>query len=593
MIKKLLFILCVVLMFSASACKSQPTWQEQYDLGIRYLSEGNYEEAIIAFTAAIEIDPQQALAYIGRADAYKYSGKEEWDFSKAEEDYQIAIELDETIVDAWIGLADLYFKNFNDIQRAVNTLEAYLEIDNSNMEVRYSLADLYIESGDSRRAVEVMEGCLEEDNSNVDTWIKLINIYINLKDFDRAEEILNSAIEAVGDNEKLNELYELIQSEKELISQSTPSTIIFDMESVENTEHTDATNYFNYSMVATVIAYDDEGQELWKYVSPQMRPLEKGMSEYGEIGRSDNAYYMLLGKAEKAGSDSYSYYESYEQIVALDLFTGELLWETGNFYTDIPVMAYDDYNCYFSGYAFDFLAVSKYNGQILSLIDRFDEDYSGHKSIELIDNKAEVTLISGPNDYIQYPPEEGYKFSIDLDTYDVTPLFDNYAGPLVEGSWDPLPVDPSSFEVSKVFGEWEISPIHSVIYNGFNTDNVGSRYYSGAGAYTDERQKYYNVLINNTGEDLINCGNINVDLSYDRNKFTYRDDNIFRGKYELNGNVITASAENEETGEKRTFKYTVMVAKDGTLYLLEEMNGYDIIWKSPSYLYNIGLRGIN
>ena len=145
-------------MFSASACKSQPTWQEQYDLGIRYLSEGNYEEAIIAFTAAIEIDPQQALAYIGRADAYKYSGKEEWDFSKAEEDYQIAIELDETIVDAWIGLADLYFKNFNDIQRAVNTLEAYLEIDNSNMEVRYSLADLYIESGDSRRAVEVMEG---------------------------------------------------------------------------------------------------------------------------------------------------------------------------------------------------------------------------------------------------------------------------------------------------------------------------------------------------------------------------------------------------------------------------------------------------
>lgn len=30
------------------------TWQEQYDLGLRYLSEGNYEEAIIAFTAAIE-----------------------------------------------------------------------------------------------------------------------------------------------------------------------------------------------------------------------------------------------------------------------------------------------------------------------------------------------------------------------------------------------------------------------------------------------------------------------------------------------------------------------------------------------------------
>lgn len=47
-----------------------PIWQEQYDLGIRYLSEGNYEEAIIAFTAAIEIDPKRAEAYVGRGNAY-------------------------------------------------------------------------------------------------------------------------------------------------------------------------------------------------------------------------------------------------------------------------------------------------------------------------------------------------------------------------------------------------------------------------------------------------------------------------------------------------------------------------------------------
>lgn len=46
------------------------SWQEQYDLGVRYLSEGNYEEAIIAFAAAIEIDPKQVNSYIGCADAY-------------------------------------------------------------------------------------------------------------------------------------------------------------------------------------------------------------------------------------------------------------------------------------------------------------------------------------------------------------------------------------------------------------------------------------------------------------------------------------------------------------------------------------------
>ena len=47
-----------------------PTWQEQYDLGVRYLSEGNYKEAIIAFEAAIKIDPKRVDAYVGLAEAY-------------------------------------------------------------------------------------------------------------------------------------------------------------------------------------------------------------------------------------------------------------------------------------------------------------------------------------------------------------------------------------------------------------------------------------------------------------------------------------------------------------------------------------------
>ena len=45
-----------------TACIHTPTWQEQYDRGVRYLEDGNYEEAIIAFTAAIEIDPKRAEA---------------------------------------------------------------------------------------------------------------------------------------------------------------------------------------------------------------------------------------------------------------------------------------------------------------------------------------------------------------------------------------------------------------------------------------------------------------------------------------------------------------------------------------------------
>lgn len=65
-------LLCIGILLPMMACskKETMTWQEQYDLGVRYLSEGNYKEAIIAFEAAIKIDPQQADGYARLAEAY-------------------------------------------------------------------------------------------------------------------------------------------------------------------------------------------------------------------------------------------------------------------------------------------------------------------------------------------------------------------------------------------------------------------------------------------------------------------------------------------------------------------------------------------
>ena len=64
-------LVILTLMPILCACKSTAArWQEQYDLGMRYLSDGEYEEAIIAFNAAIEIDPAQADAYLSLANAY-------------------------------------------------------------------------------------------------------------------------------------------------------------------------------------------------------------------------------------------------------------------------------------------------------------------------------------------------------------------------------------------------------------------------------------------------------------------------------------------------------------------------------------------
>ena len=74
-------LLALVLLLALCACGKKDTgaagvgsWQDQYDLGVRYLSDGNYEEAIIAFTAAIKIDSKRPEAYLGLADAYTGAG---------------------------------------------------------------------------------------------------------------------------------------------------------------------------------------------------------------------------------------------------------------------------------------------------------------------------------------------------------------------------------------------------------------------------------------------------------------------------------------------------------------------------------------
>ena len=132
--KRLLYIwLILYLAFLLPACTAgqpeateepsqAPTWQEQYDLGVRYLSDGDYEGAVLAFSAAIEIAPKRAPAYVGRGDAYVKSGETETNLAAAKADYEKAIELDETGAEAYLGLADVYVRQ-GDYEKAIEILE--------------------------------------------------------------------------------------------------------------------------------------------------------------------------------------------------------------------------------------------------------------------------------------------------------------------------------------------------------------------------------------------------------------------------------------------------------------------------------------
>ena len=99
-------LLLIAALFTACASKAARA-QEKIELGQKYLTELNYTEAVASFTEAIELDPENIPAYMGRAEAY--IGLKQYDDAKA--DYTTAIEKTEeqpyTQAEAYIGRAEV------------------------------------------------------------------------------------------------------------------------------------------------------------------------------------------------------------------------------------------------------------------------------------------------------------------------------------------------------------------------------------------------------------------------------------------------------------------------------------------------------
>lgn len=179
MLSWILLVFCVLL----SACGQHPApvagiWQDQYNLGVRYLSEGNYEEAIIAFSAAIEIDPKRAPAYVGRGDAHSgvallavegiegLSDEAVMSYQSAAADYLAAIDLDGTKAEVYRKAAEVYVA-LGDIDAALDILSRGIEATGDQ-----SLQDYLDELSKEREPIYLLiqQSAYEPDGTLVGTY---------------------------------------------------------------------------------------------------------------------------------------------------------------------------------------------------------------------------------------------------------------------------------------------------------------------------------------------------------------------------------------------------------------------------------------
>ena len=154
--KKIMKIAIVFLLLFTACGKADLTWEEHYDLGMRYLTEGNYEKAILSFTAAIEIDAKRIEAYIGRGDAYFAFEELEDHYASAIADYEAVLGLDEQYVDAYMKLADIYIV-LDETEKVITNFEKVLELDEQNVDTYLKLAEIYFEMGDEESAIDILK----------------------------------------------------------------------------------------------------------------------------------------------------------------------------------------------------------------------------------------------------------------------------------------------------------------------------------------------------------------------------------------------------------------------------------------------------
>ena len=150
----MIFLLAAVLL---SGCGKSVEQQiaEQLELGNKYLTESDYEQAIVAFNKVIELDPKQADAYIGLTQVYVETS----DFEKAVQILEngkayLEDSYDERLKEVYKEQAN----SFSDDLEQINTFMTELaEQEYSNETFYLEMADIYRE----REMLNAEECCLQ------------------------------------------------------------------------------------------------------------------------------------------------------------------------------------------------------------------------------------------------------------------------------------------------------------------------------------------------------------------------------------------------------------------------------------------------
>lgn len=142
------------------------------DQGLRFLRQGQYQDAVFEFQQALLLDAEMAEAHKNLGRVWAQLG----DLVKAEEELRLAVSLGKDDAEPYLELAHLY-RQAGRKGDAMQALADALRIHPEDASVRCQLAFLYSHTGNFVRAVEEYRTVLAYDVENLEAHLQLGIIY--------------------------------------------------------------------------------------------------------------------------------------------------------------------------------------------------------------------------------------------------------------------------------------------------------------------------------------------------------------------------------------------------------------------------------
>jgi len=167
-----------------------------YYIGWVHNERGEYRDAIDSLREALRLDPERGEAFEDLGYAYRQAGK----FDEAVEAYSKAAELEPDEAAPLKALADIYFSDLKQYEKAVLSYRETLKLNSGDTPSQYNLGWALNELGKPDEAIDSLTLVTQVEPRNVDAWNELGFAFRKTKENDSAFYAFSRSLKLAPDS---------------------------------------------------------------------------------------------------------------------------------------------------------------------------------------------------------------------------------------------------------------------------------------------------------------------------------------------------------------------------------------------------------